>query len=225
MRRFLSVSRGYCFALLVSLSLALNTGCTYLRPAPLDLHTVHERLVDYHENGEYLEDVARAARPAIKYLEKRADPDQKLAILLDIDETALSNWPQLFAAEFCYDPAVWNTWVMKAEAEALDPILAIYKRARELGYAVFLLSGRAESQREATDANLRAIGYTDFEELILKPAGTVVNSAVEYKAPVRQRIESQGWTIVLNVGDQQSDLDGGFAEKTIKLPNPFYFIE
>jgi hypothetical protein len=28
----------------------------------------------------------------------------------------------------------------------------------------------------------------------------------------------------VNIGDQMSDLDGGFAERTYKLPNPFYFI-
>jgi hypothetical protein len=27
-----------------------------------------------------------------------------------------------------------------------------------------------------------------------------------------------------SVGDQQSDLDGGFAECGFKVPNPFYFI-
>ncbi|HEX7427555.1 MAG TPA: hypothetical protein VF328_11535 [Mycobacterium sp.] len=27
-----------------------------------------------------------------------------------------------------------------------------------------------------------------------------------------------------NVGDQPSDLDGGFAEQTYLLPNPFYRI-
>ena len=34
-----------------------------------------------------------------------------------------------------------------------------------------------------------------------------------------------GWhTIIANVGDQWSDLDGGFAERVFKLPNPVYFI-
>jgi len=32
----------------------------------------------------------------------------------------------------------------------------------------------------------------------------------------------QGYAIVVNIGDQMSDLDGGFAERTFKLPNPFY---
>jgi len=26
------------------------------------------------------------------------------------------------------------------------------------------------------------------------------------------------------MGDEMSDLDGGFAERTYKLPNPFYFV-
>jgi hypothetical protein len=30
--------------------------------------------------------------------------------------------------------------------------------------------------------------------------------------------------IVASVGDQQSDLDGGFAERTYKRPNPFHAI-
>jgi hypothetical protein len=29
---------------------------------------------------------------------------------------------------------------------------------------------------------------------------------------------------VVNLGDQESDLDGGHAERAFKLPNPFYFI-
>ncbi|MGB6550988.1 MAG: HAD family acid phosphatase [Xanthobacteraceae bacterium] len=30
--------------------------------------------------------------------------------------------------------------------------------------------------------------------------------------------------MIANVGDQESDLSGGYAEKTFKLPNPFYYI-
>jgi acid phosphatase len=28
----------------------------------------------------------------------------------------------------------------------------------------------------------------------------------------------------VNIGDQESDLDGGHADRDFKLPNPFYFI-
>jgi putative acid phosphatase of HAD superfamily subfamily IIIB len=43
----------------------------------------------------------------------------------------------------------------------------------------------------------------------------------------QQRVDElteQGCTIVLTMGDRQSDLSGGFAEKTFKLPNPVYFL-
>jgi hypothetical protein len=31
--------------------------------------------------------------------------------------------------------------------------------------------------------------------------------------------------IIANLGDQFSDLAGGYAERTFKLPNPFYSID
>jgi hypothetical protein len=34
----------------------------------------------------------------------------------------------------------------------------------------------------------------------------------------------QGYTVIVNVGDPMSDLEGGFAERTYKRPNPFYCI-
>ena len=34
-----------------------------------------------------------------------------------------------------------------------------------------------------------------------------------------------GYRIIANVGDQESDLTGGGADRSFKLPNPFYFIE
>ena len=39
------------------------------------------------------------------------------------------------------------------------------------------------------------------------------------------KITADGYTIIANLGDQESDLAGGYAEKTFKLPNPFYLTE
>jgi hypothetical protein len=47
---------------------------------------------------------------------------------------------------------------------------------------------------------------------------------VQYKSGTRKHIESLGYDIVANFGDQYSDLDGGYADKTFKLPNPTYFV-
>jgi HAD superfamily, subfamily IIIB (Acid phosphatase) len=40
----------------------------------------------------------------------------------------------------------------------------------------------------------------------------------------RAHIESLGYDIVGNFGDQFSDLNGGFADETFKIPNPMYFL-
>jgi HAD superfamily, subfamily IIIB (Acid phosphatase) len=51
-----------------------------------------------------------------------------------------------------------------------------------------------------------------------------MGSAVAYKSGVRHRLTEQGYWIIVNIGDWWSDLDGGYAEATIKLPNPMYYI-
>ena len=49
-------------------------------------------------------------------------------------------------------------------------------------------------------------------------------SAADFKSVQRARIEQADYTIIANVGDQRSDLEGGHAKETFKMPNPFYFI-
>ena len=49
-------------------------------------------------------------------------------------------------------------------------------------------------------------------------------ATIAYKSGTRAYIESQGYDIVANFGDQWSDLLGGFADKTFKMPNPNYYL-
>jgi predicted secreted acid phosphatase len=88
---------------------------------------------------------------------------------------------------------------------------------------VFFLTGRPERFRAATEANLKAAGY-EWTAVLLKPNDLVTKSAVEFKAAERRKLVEQGYVIAVNIGDQTSDLDGGHAERTFKLPNPFYFV-
>ena len=55
-------------------------------------------------------------------------------------------------------------------------------------------------------------------------AGNGFASAADFKAPERRKIAEQGYSILLSMGDQASDLEGGFAERTFKLPNPVYYL-
>jgi predicted secreted acid phosphatase len=47
---------------------------------------------------------------------------------------------------------------------------------------------------------------------------------IQYKSGTRAYIESQGYNVVADIGDQFSDLLGGFADKTFKMPNPNYYL-
>ena len=51
-----------------------------------------------------------------------------------------------------------------------------------------------------------------------------VCTTTQYKSLTRQHIESLGYDIVANFGDQFSDLNGGFSDPTFKMPNPMYFL-
>lgn len=55
-----------------------------------------------------------------------------------------------------------------AEAPALPASLTLYKELKQLGFKIFLLTGRSEFQRNATDKNLLFVGYSDWEKLILR---------------------------------------------------------
>ena len=49
-------------------------------------------------------------------------------------------------------------------------------------------------------------------------------TTIHYKAATRAHIESLGYDIVANFGDQYSDLKGGSADRTFKMPNPNYYL-
>ena len=59
----------------------------------------------------------------------------------------------------------------------------------------------------------------------MRPDDDKQSSVIPYKTSMRKKITRMGYEIVLNIGDQKSDLDGGYADKTYRLPNPFYNIK
>jgi predicted secreted acid phosphatase len=199
-----------------------------------NLGILREKLLRYQARGEYEQQLAEVATDAARYLENRPEDGGRGAIVLDIDETSLSNWPYLEANQLArlhygpcdlpQGPCGWVAWADMAAATAIEPTLELYRLAQERGHAVFFITGRPESQRAATERNLRAVGYEAWENLYMQPDGATFPLAADFKAPKRREIEAEGYEIVLNMGDQESDLEGGYAERTFKLPNPFYWI-
>lgn len=121
-------------------------------------------------------------------------------------------------------PYGWAAWDQLGRDPAITPTLRLFQRARALVITVFFITGRPESQRGSTERNLVAAGYKGYEKLYMVPEGTHFASAADFKTPIRAEIEQAGYTIVANVGDQPSDLQGGHAEKKYLLPDPFYRV-
>lgn len=214
--------------LAIALTMAL-AGCAGSgRREPGNLSTLKSELIRYQESGDYERGVEAVAREASRWIEARAarkDAGERLAVIFDIDETVLSNWENMMRDDFGYVSERWHAWVERAAATAIEPVRETYLAARRAGVAVIFLTGRKEKDRAATERNLVKEGMGDFEALVVRPSAVERMSAVEFKTSVRKGLVAEGWTIIANVGDQESDLAGGYAEKTFKLPNPFYITE
>ena len=195
---------------------------------PRNLSLLKREITAYVDSGRYDEDIATVAQSVMPYLTQRAQsaalaagPRERLAIVLDIDETILSNLPHMRALDFGDVASEWIAWVARAEAPAIEPVKKIFIAARRLRIDVIFLSGRRERDRPGTEQNLRGVGVWDYAGLVLRPEDSRETNR-EFKTAARRKLREEGWTIVANVGDQASDLEGGYAERTFKLPAPFY---
>jgi len=199
----------------------------------LPLYEAQRKVEEYIRSGQYDSDFAAVVAQARSWLEERSRTAPKPAIVLDIDETSLSNWPAYRlngwarivngSCDLEKGPCGLRAWQALGQSKALAPTLALARRARELGVAVFFVSARPPELRETTERNLRNEGY-EWTAVIVLPPGQSFAKAADFKAPERRKIAEQGYTILLTMGDQESDLAGGYAERTFKLPNPVYYL-
>jgi predicted secreted acid phosphatase len=180
----------------------------------------------YYSSGDWNRAVKKQADRAKAWLKKRTHGKHKAkkpALVLDIDETSLDNYPCFDAkGGIPFNPGVNAGCVVAFDAPAVKPVLSLFKRAKALKVKVFFITARPEALRDGTLENLRAVGYTGKYELVLQPADYTEDSKVPYKSGARKQIRKRGFHILANVGDQKSDLKGGYSERTFKLPNPIY---
>ncbi|GAB4838991.1 hypothetical protein Ancab_028521, partial [Ancistrocladus abbreviatus] len=126
---------------------------------------------------------------------------------------------------FHADEATMGAWKKMAKAPALPASLKLYKEINELGFKIFLLTGRSEASRNATVKNLLDVGYRNWERLILRGPSDQGTLAIDYKSKKRLELEDEGYRIQGSSGDQWSDLLGyAIAQRSFKLPNPMYHI-
>ena len=190
-----------------------------------NIYAIKNQIKEYVSSGRYNEECQIVASQAQAFLAENLPrwKGHKMAMVLDIDETSLSNYSHIKEHDFGYIPVAWEKWILEAKAPAIQPTLELFRYARQNGLHVFFITGRTESERQSTVKNLQEAGYGDHQGLVLKAENSKQTSQA-YKQSERRKLEDSGYHIVVNVGDQMSDLEGGYSEAVFKLPNPMYWV-
>ncbi|MGC5034005.1 HAD family acid phosphatase [Streptomyces sp. DT190] len=157
--------------------------------------------VDY---ATWQKDCQAVMDQALPYLKQRIaapKPGEKQAIVLDIDNTALEtdfgfSYPQ----------------------PANKPVLEAARYAQDRGVAVFFVTARPGIIYSFTDYNLKQSGYR-VSGLYVRGFVDLFKNVADYKTAQRADIEKKGYTIIANIGNSATDLSGGHAERTYKLPD------
>ncbi len=213
--------------LVLALSLCLST--VFATPA-INLSILKNQIIDYHQSGAYEAAMSRVGDKAERYLQKRVNENnksvhpKKLALVFDIDETSLSSYAALKRLNFGGTNAEIDAVYRRTDAPAIEPTLKLYRYAVQHGVSVFFITGRRERDRSGTEKNLKAAGYTKWAHVYLKPNDYRLRSAIPFKSSRRKLIVDRGYDVVVNMGDQYSDLKGGYSDATFKYPNYIYFI-
>ncbi|MDV9173673.1 HAD family acid phosphatase [Streptomyces sp. W16] len=157
--------------------------------------------VDYATWQTDCQTVMNQALPYLKQRIAATKPGEKQAIVFDIDNTTLEtdfgfSWPQ----------------------PANKPVLAVAKYAQEHGVSLFFVTARPGIIYLPTEYNLEHDGY-DVDGLYVRGLLDLFKDVAAYKTAQRADIESKGYTIIANIGNSATDLSGGHAEKTFKLPD------
>lgn len=170
-------------------------------PAPAAVAASAAADVDYET---WQRDCRAVMDRALPYLKQRigdAEPGEKPAIVLDIDNTALE-----------------TDFGFSFPQPANEPVLEVAEYAQEHGVAVFFVTARPSIVHWPTEYNLEQAGY-ESAGLYVRGFVDLFRDVAEYKTAQRVDIESRGYTIVANIGNSPTDLSGGHAEKTFKLPD------
>ena len=140
--------------------------------------------------------------------------------MLDIDDTSLS----LYACAKARNFEDASLCAVETDLPADPQVRSLYRLgAQRRRWPCSSSPAGRSGLRALTVTALRAAGYTGKLNLDLKPTSYTRPSVVAYKSGARKAIERKGYRILANLGDQRSDLKGGYSLKRYKLPNPMYF--
>ncbi|MGW2688499.1 HAD family acid phosphatase [Streptomyces sp. NPDC001414] len=157
--------------------------------------------VDYATWQRDCQSVMDQALPYLKQRIAAATPGERQAIVFDIDNTTLE-----------------TDFGFSFPQPANRPVLNVARYAQEHGVALFFVTARPGIIYLPTEYNLEHDGY-DVSGLYVRGLFDLFKDVAAYKTAQRVDIESNGYTIIANIGNSATDLSGGHAEKTYKLPD------
>lgn len=184
----------------------------------------YDEIVEYRDSGEWDADITERIDAATDALTTRLDSGTatKPAIVLDVDDTSLSNYECLKDSRF--RQSARQNCSRAGRLPAIPQTLELFRYARSRNVTVVFITGRRQRVRSLTDTNLREAGYDGSFKLYLRPNRERRGTHDGWKARTRRSLVRRGYSILVNVGDQRSDLTGGYAQRKFKLPNPMYVI-
>ncbi|MFJ2750659.1 HAD family acid phosphatase [Streptomyces sp. NPDC087297] len=159
--------------------------------------------IDYATWQRDVAAVIDAARPAIEARIAASPAGEKPALVLDIDNTSLET-------DF--------HWFWTFPTPAISKVRALTQYAHARGVAVFFVTARPGIIQSLTEHNLKAVGYP-VTGLYVRDLPDLFDEVSAYKTGKRAEIEARGYTIIANIGNSATDLVGGHAERTVKLPD------
>lgn len=142
----------------------------------------------------------------------RAPDPSKLAVVTDLDETAIDNTPLLVRdMEKCHVFDTWDTWgdwELHGKPSVIPGALAFFDFADKAGVAIYYISDRfgEPENKAASIATLKELGFPQVSDENVLLYGTT-------KAE-RRAVASKNHEIVLLLGDTLHDFDGVFRKAT-----------
>ncbi|MDO8185734.1 HAD family acid phosphatase [Conexibacter sp. JD483] len=172
--------------------------------------------------SRFLAAQVRAATRGIRRPAAARRATGRLVAVFDIDDTVLSSYACMKGAGFTNLQR--SVCVAAGPHSAIKPVVALVRQAQRAGVRVAFVTGRPDGLKQLTSDQLASAGVRGPWTLRLRPSSDHADSVVPFKASARKALQRGGRRVVLSIGDQQSDLSGGAATRTFKLPNPMYTL-
>lgn len=180
-----------------------------------DIDKTNQYLLDLIINKTYINRINKKLNDISKNIPRylcdaKNSKLNKYCIVLDIDETVLISlhrlkWKNNYASDYM-------NWKRNSDyCPMFKNIKKIIKICKKLNIHIIFITGRNKSLKNWTENNLKLFN--------------IINPEIYYtkNKTNRRSIISKKYHIILNVGDQSSDL-GKYVDNNILLNNPFYWI-